>query len=298
MNKNTGNGMSDYCPIEEGGKDLNIGSIIGKRIAAQINQALIELEELEERMKTRPLHIQYIRLKDDIERDTNSYPFNIPLIRNFKKIEFKKPVTFICRENGTGKSTLLEAFAISYGFNTEGGSKNFNFKTRDIHSSFHECLRIGKTVNHAKDGFFLRPESFYNLATNIDELDKDPGGPRIIESYGGISLHEQSHAENFWSLLKNRLGGNGVYIFDEPETAFSPMRLLELLVIIDELVKSNSQFIISTHSPILMAYPNADIYEIVNDRLQLTEFEDTRHFSVTKYFLMNYKKMIENLGIS
>jgi predicted ATPase len=248
-------------------------------------------------MKAKLLHIQYIKLKERIEKDTDNYPFNIPLIRNFKEIEFKKPVTFIVGENGTGKSTLLEAFAVAYGFNPEGGSKNFNFKTRDTHSSFHECLRIAKTVNRAKDGYFLRQESFYNLATNIDELDKIPGRRPLIDSYGGISLHKQSHGESFFTLLKNRLRGDGVYMFDEPEAAFSPMRLLGFLIIIDELVKSNSQFIISTHSPILMAYPNADIYEIVNGKLQLTELEDTRHFSVTKYFMMNYRKMIKNLGI-
>jgi predicted ATPase len=249
-------------------------------------------------MKERILHIQYISLKDGIKKDLKKYPFVIPLIKNFKKITFNKPVTFIIGENGTGKSTLLEAFAISYGFNPEGGSKNFNFNTKDSHSDLYKYLRIGKSYNKVTDGYFLRAESFYNVASNIDELDKQPGGgSSIINSYGGKSLHNQSHGESFLSLLKNRLWGNGLYIFDEPEAAFSPMKLLELLVITDNLVKNNSQFIISTHSPILMAYPNAEIYEIIDGKLKLTAFEDTNHYSVTKYFLLNYKQMLKNLGI-
>jgi predicted ATPase len=244
-----------------------------------------------------PLHIQYVVLKDGMQRDLKKYPFAIPLIKHFRKITFNKPVTFIIGENGTGKSTLIEAFAVLYGFNPEGGSRNFNFNTKDSHSDFHKYLRIGKSPNKARDGYFLRAESFYNVASNIDELDRDGGGPRIIESYGGKSLHNQSHGESFLSLLKNRLEGNGIYIFDEPEAALSPMKLLELLVIMDDLVKINSQFIISTHSPILMAYPNAEIYEINDGKLKLTAFEDTNHFSLTKYFLLNYKQMIKNMGI-
>jgi predicted ATPase len=165
------------------------------------------------------------------------------------------------------------------------------------HSDFYKYLKIGKSLIKPKDGFFLRAESFYNVATNIDELG-------VTEYYGDRSLsvpvkslHDQSHGESFLSLLKYRLWGNGVYIFDEPESAFSPMRLLEILVIIDNLVKNNSQFIISTHSPILMAYPKAEILEIKDGKLILTEFEDTNHYSITKYFLLNHKKMIKELGI-
>jgi len=245
-----------------------------------------------------PLHIQYIELKDNMERDRKKYPFVIPLINNFKKIIFNKPVTFFIGENGTGKSTLIEAIAVLYGFNAEGGSRNFNFSTNDTHSDLFKYLKIGKSYNKATDGYFLRAESFYNVASNIDELDESPGGgSKIISSYGGKSLHNQSHGESFLSLLKNRLRGNGVYIFDEPEAAISPMKLLELLIIMDNLVKNNSQFIISTHSPILMAYPNAEIYEINNGELELTAFEDTNHFTMTKYFLLNYKEMIHKLGM-
>ncbi|GHT69814.1 ABC transporter ATP-binding protein [Spirochaetia bacterium] len=248
-------------------------------------------------MEKNPLHIQYIALKDgSIKRDLKDYPFNIPLIGKFKEFTFSKPVTFFIGENGTGKSTLLEAIAVSCGFNAEGGSKNFNFNTKETHSDFYKYLRIGKSYNAIHDGYFLRAESLYNLASNIDELASD-GYSSLYDSYGGKSLHEQSHGESFLALLKNRLGGNGLYLFDEPEAALSPMKLLELLVIIDDLVQNNSQFIICTHSPILMAYPNAEIYEIHDGELVLTAFEDTNHYSLTKYFLSNYKQMIKKLGI-
>ena len=185
----------------------------------------------------------------------------------------------------------MEAIAVSYGFNPDGGSKNFNFRTKEIHSDLYKYLKIGKSFNKVYDGYFLRAESFYNVASNIDELG-------VINSYGGKSLHDQSHGESFLSLLKNRLVGGGLYIFDEPEAALSPMKLLELLIIIDDLVEDNSQFIISTHSPILMAYPNAEIYEIDDGKLKLTAYEETNHFSITKYFILNYKQMLKNLGIN
>jgi predicted ATPase len=243
-------------------------------------------------MKNLPLHIEEISLKEGLDCNPEEYPFNIPVIQNFKSLELRKPVTFIIGENGSGKSTLLEAIAVCYGFNPEGGSKNFNFSTVASHSSFHNYLRITKSYNRAKDGYFLRAESFYNVASEIDNI-KDG----ILAFYGGKSLHEQSHGESFFALLQHRLGGNGVYIFDEPEAALSPMRLLSLLVRIDDLVKLNSQFIISTHSPILMAYPNADIYKIANGKLELTKLEDTEHFVITKYFVNQRERLLKELGI-
>jgi len=250
-----------------------------------------------ENMEEKPLHIQCVVLKDGMEKDLKRFPFNIPIIKHFKKITFNKPVTFIVGENGCGKSTLLEAIAVSYGFNPEGGSKNFNFETKNTHSDLFKFLKIVKSYNKANDGYFLRAESFYNLASNIDEINNAGLGRPLYDSYGGKSLHNQSHGESFLSLLKYRLGGNGLYIFDEPEAALSPMKLLELLIIIDDLVNKNSQFIISTHSPILMAYPKAEIYEIDGSKLKLTAFEETKHYSITKYFILNYEQMIKNLGI-
>jgi len=249
-------------------------------------------------MKNSSVHIDRIFLNKNRERNLEEYPFTIPVVRNFKEIEFRKPVTFIIGENGTGKSTLLEAFAVGYGFNPEGGSKNFNFNTMSSHSELYSFLKIVKTPNYAKDGYFLRAESYYNLATEIEKLDKIPAfAPPIKNSYGGKSLHEQSHGESFFALLMHRLRGNGMYMFDEPEAALSPSRLLTLLVRMDDLVKQNSQFIIATHSPILMAYPHAEIFEIKNGKLKKTIYEETEHYKITRYFMNNPKKMIEDLGI-
>jgi predicted ATPase len=248
-------------------------------------------------MEKPPLHVQRIYVKGNMERDESSYPFNVPVIRTFRELILRKTVTFIIGENGSGKSTLIEAIAVACGFNPEGGSKNFNFKTMESHSSFHEYLTVSRTANREKDGYFLRAESFYNVASEIERLDKEGGGPPIKTYYGGKSLHEQSHGESFMALLENRLYGNGLYIFDEPEAALSPMRLLRLLVRIDELVKAGSQFIISTHSPIVMAYPDADIYDISSGEMRITKMEDTEHYFITKHFLTHTEQMLVNLGI-
>jgi predicted ATPase len=192
--------------------------------------------------------------------------------------------------NGTGKSTLLEAIAVSYGFNPEGGSKNFAFSTNDSHSKLYSYTRLVKGIKLAKDGFFLRAESFYNVATEVDRLD-----PSLISAYGGISLHSQSHGESFMSLMMNRLFGNGLYIFDEPEAALSPVRQMAMLRRIHDLVKNNSQFIIATHSPILMAYPHATILEVSSEGIKETQYEETENYIFTKYFLNNREKMLNDI---
>lgn len=226
--------------------------------------------------------------------DTNSYLNNLPIVqylREDKTICFEKDVTFFVGENGTGKSTLLEAIAVAYGFNAEGGTKNFNFSTNSTHSELCDYLTISKS-KYAKDGFFLRAESFYNVATNIDELDKEAS---LLQSYGGISLHKQSHGESFLSLVHNRFGGNGVYILDEPEAALSPSRLLTLIAEIDRLVKNNSQFIIATHSPILMAFPGAQIYQLTEDGIETVSYKQTEHYQLTKRFLENPEQILQYL---
>lgn len=228
----------------------------------------------------------------------NSYLRSLPVIKHLSKMErltFEKPVSFLVGENATGKSTLLEAIAVAMGFNPEGGGRNFTFSTNDSHSSLWKCLDTVKSVS-AKDGYFLRAESLYNLASNIDEMDKEPSfDPPVIESYGGVSLHKQSHGESFLSLIQNRFGGNGLYILDEPEAALSPMRLLTLIAEIDRLVKSNSQIIIATHSPILMAYPNAEIIELSKNGICKVDYKETEHYKTTKQFLDNPERMIKYL---
>lgn len=227
-----------------------------------------------------------------------SYLNDLPVIKYLKKEKelcFSSNVTFFVGENGTGKSTLLEAIAISYGFNAEGGSINFTFSTNDTHSELFENIVVAKR-KFAKDGFFLRAESLYNVATNIDEMDKAPSfDPFVIESYGGVSLHKQSHGESFLSIVQNRFFGNGIYILDEPEAALSPNRLLTLMSEMNELVKKDSQFIIATHSPILMAFPNAEIFEFSNDGLKQVSYKETEHYKITKSFLDNPEKMLHYL---
>lgn len=221
------------------------------------------------------------------------YPYSLPAIRNLFELKLHPNVTFIVGENGTGKSTILEAIATAYGFNPEGGTKNFNFSSMDTHSNLYNHLKLIKGIKQPNDGFFLRAESFYNVASNIDELDKG-AGPKIIDSYGGISLHNQSHGESFLSLFLEKFRGKGIYILDEPEAALSPSRQMTILTRINELVQQESQFIIATHSPIIMAYPNALIYEIKKD-INVVKYEETEHYQIMKSFMNNTQKMLNIL---
>ncbi|EEA01033.1 SMC domain protein [Burkholderia sp. H160] len=224
------------------------------------------------------------------------YPFCLPAIRSFESLDPHPKVTFLIGENGSGKSTFLEAIAVSMGFNPEGGSKNFNFGTRNSHSNLADYLRIAKGIRRPKNGFFLRAESFFNVATEIENLDAEPApGARIITSYGGRSLHEQSHGESFLNLLMNRFGGQGLYLLDEPEAALSPQRQLAALARIHDLASDDSQFLIATHSPILMAYPDAAIYHFHADGMSQVAYEDTEHYQVMRAFLMNPRRMLDTL---
>lgn len=222
-------------------------------------------------------------LRRDVIADANIYPFCLPVVRQFESLPFHPNVTFLVGENGSGKSTLLEAIAIALGFNAEGGSRNFNFATRASHSSLHQALRLVKGVRRPRTGFFLRAESFYNTATYVDAVDaaeyySPPDEPPK-------SLHAQSHGESFMALLMNRFGKDGIYLLDEPEAALSPSRQLAMLCRMHELIQQGSQFVIATHSPILMAYPQADIYQITENGLSKTSYTETEHYRVTRDFL-------------
>ena len=240
--------------------------------------------------------IRKIALDGNINSD--SYLYNLPAVKYLQEneLEFTSAVTFFVGENGTGKSTLIEGIAVAYGFNPEGGSRNFTFSTNNSHSELWEKIEIAKSA-FPKDGYFLRAESLYNLATDIDEMDKLPSfDPLVIESYGGVSLHKQSHGESFLNLVQNRFFGNGLYILDEPEAALSPMKLMTLLIEIDRLVKSGSQLIIATHSPILMSYPEAEIFEFSKEYgICKTDYKNTEHYKITKSFLNNPEKMLSYL---
>lgn len=227
--------------------------------------------------------------------DETAYPFNLPAVRRLQTLEFHPNVTFFVGENGSGKSTLIEALAVAWGFNAEGGSKNFGFSTRQSHSPLHLFIRPVRPAHRPTDGFFLRAESYFNVASEIERLDEGGGGPKIIDSFGGKPLHEQSHGEGFFALFEHRLRGDGLYILDEPEAALSPSRQLSFLAKMHELVLARSQLIIATHSPIILGYPNAWIYQVSEHGVDRIDYEDTDHYQVTRNFLLRREMMLDVL---
>ena len=213
-------------------------------------------------------------------------------LRAGERLAFDSPVTFLVGENGAGKSTLLEGIAVACGFNPEGGTRNFSFSTRDTHSALGDYLTVSRSA-YPRDGFFLRAESFYNAASYIDELDAAPSfGPNLIDSYGGRSLHAQSHGESFLALVQNRFGGEGLYLLDEPEAALSPARQLTLLGQMRLLAGEGSQLVVATHSPILMSYPEAAVYLLSEKGIERTEYRHTEHYIVTRRFLNDPERML------
>ncbi len=235
----------------------------------------------------KPYLIDITLLRDRVP-SFDEYPFSLPAIRELQTLGFHPDVTFFIGENGTGKSTLMEAIAQLLSYNPEGGNKNSLFSTRETHSNLFKYLKPGKSYKKPTDGYFLRAESFYNVASYMDDVG-------YLEGYGGISLHAQSHGESFLSLLNNKFRGNGLYLLDEPEAALSPSRQLSTLAVIHRLVKSNSQFIIATHSPIIMAYPNARIYLFSETGIHEIKYEETEHYKISKDFLNRRELMLRVL---
>jgi predicted ATPase len=239
------------------------------------------------------MHLEVIRERIP---NPNSYPYNLPAFKNLTRLPFHPKVTFLVGENGSGKSTLLEAVAVGLGLNAEGGSENFTFDTRASHSSLSECLRLARTASQPADRYFLRAESYFNVATEIERLDTDPkGGPPIIKYYGGVSLHEQSHGESFFALFKNRFGDHGLYLMDEPEAALSPARQLQFIALMHQYILGGCQFVIATHSPIIMAYPEACIYLLDNQGLREVAYTETEHYQITRAFLTHTKRSLDEL---
>ncbi len=241
-------------------------------------------------------YLRQVKLNRQRITTLEKYPFNLPIIQHLDQLDFHPKVTYIVGENGMGKSTLMESIAVSWGFNPEGGTINFSFSTRATHSELFEYIQLIRGTRRPKDGFFFRAESYYNLASTIDELDLQVSfQPLISASYGGRSLHEQSHGESFFSTFMHRFGGNGLYLLDEPEAALSPLRQMSMLARIHELVQKRSQFVIATHSPILMAYPDAIIFNLTAEGIEVQTLEETDHFLIMKEFLNNKDKMLKQL---
>ena len=234
----------------------------------------------------RELHIRGVRIDWD-KIEPRSYLWNIPAIAGVNDISFHRPITFFVGENGSGKSTLLEAIAVAYGFNPEGGTKNYSFSTYDSHSQLHDAVRIVKGRFKPGWGYFLRAESFYNVATAEEEYNRDYGK--------SLRFHEKSHGESFLAMAQNNFKQNGVYLLDEPEAALSPQRQLTLLLEIMECAKKESQFIIVSHSPILLGMPDAEILSFDDGEIHPCEYEATDSYKVTEMFINNRELILKRL---
>ncbi|MCF2446712.1 AAA family ATPase [Dyadobacter sp. CY345] len=240
-------------------------------------------------MESKP-YLREVQLLSNEIPSRDEYPFNIPAIKGLSSLQFHPDVTFVVGENGSGKSTLIEAIALGLGFGLEGGPKSIQANTHNNASRLFEYLKLIRSYKLPKEYYFLRAESFYNVATYMEELND----PDYLKSYGG-PLHSKSHGEAFLAVLTQKLRGSGLYIFDEPEAALSPSRQMTALVAIDQLVQKRSQLIIATHSPILLSYPNAVIYHLNENGITKMSYEDTPQYQITKGFLDDYKRMLDIL---
>lgn len=240
-------------------------------------------------------YIESVSLRRDQVQDWSEFPFCVPALRNLEHLELHPKVTFLVGENGSGKSTFLEALAEKLGFRASGGGRVNSLTAPDYESALAPLLTIARTRNRPSDGFFLRAESFYNWATELDTLEATPFCGGVLAGYGGKSLHAQSHGEAFLNLLTQRLNGHGIYLFDEPEAALSPQRQLAMLVRLHDLTRDFSQVVIATHSPLLMAFPEAWIYQFDTDGIRRIAFEDTDHYRITRSFMMNPREMVRKL---
>lgn len=247
----------------------------------------IQDESYESSDSSKFFHIRGLAIDwDHINPD--SYLKNIPAISGLERLDFNKPITFFVGENGSGKSTLLEAIAVEYGFNPEGGTKNYKFSTLDTHSELCDAIRLIKGASKSRWGYFLRAESFYNVATAEREYGREIGGKPLF-------LHEKSHGESFLAMAQNYFKPNGIYILDEPEAALSPQRQLTLLLEIVKCVREGSQFIIVTHSPILLGIPDSEILSFDDGRIHPISYEESDSYKVTEMFINDRKRILHQL---
>lgn len=238
-------------------------------------------------------------LREQVQ-DWNAYPFCVPAIRALTELTVRSRICFLAGENGSGKSTLLEAIAAHYGFGREGGTRSFRNDSTESNHSIDPLVKALRLSFDRKtgSGFFLRAESLFGFASHIDELDREPSnGPSIIASYGGRSLHTRSHGETFFTLLDLKFRRNGLFLLDEPEAALSPQRQLSFLVLIHDVLHhfKDAQFIISTHSPVLLAYPKAQILSFDDGNIHEIDYEQTGSFQVVHRFLNHREKFLEEL---
>ena len=223
---------------------------------------------------------------------TITYPYTIPFIAKGFQLELHSDVTIFVGENGSGKSTLLEAIASKCEFHMAGGGRNQRYDHHQSESPFAESLRLS-WFPKITEGFFLRAESFYNFATYVDHIASDDA--MMLDAYGGKSLHHQSHGESFLSLFANRFK-RGLFILDEPEAALSPQRQLVFMRIMHQLTQSGrAQFIIATHSPMLLCYPGAEVISTDGDTLSVVDYQDTEHIRLARDFLAKPEQYFRQL---
>ncbi len=238
-------------------------------------------------LKNKDLFVKELKIDWDVIAP-GSYLRNIKTIAGINSLAFHSPITFFVGENGTGKSTLLEAMAVAYGFNPEGGTVNYSFSTYDSHSELWDAVTLSKSFKKVHCGYFLRAESFYNVATKEDEYGKMPGGVPL-------NLHKKSHGESFLTIINEYFKADGLFFLDEPEAALSPQRQMTLLLKIAESVRENSQFFIVTHSPVLLTLPGADILSFDNGRLHKIEYEDTESYRISEMFINHREQVLKRL---
>lgn len=230
----------------------------------------------------------FIRSVKVEKADVSVYPFSIPAVKALGSIELSSPVTFFVGENGSGKSTIIESIAVAAGFNAEGGTKNYSFSSADTTSSLKDAITLVRGYRREKYGYFLRAESFYTTANYAESGTY--GGPLLFD---GKRIHEQSHGEAFMSIIDTFRPG--LFLFDEPESALSPRRQLELILAMRRLADQGSQFFVATHSPILLAYPGATIYQLSESGIEKVRYQATDHFRVTRDFLNDPSYYIHEL---
>jgi len=242
--------------------------------------------------------LRAVELPPDREgRPRTGYPWTLPAIAPLAAgVRLHPAVTYLIGENGSGKSTLLEAIAVAAGMNPEGGSSNFAFNTRASHSELSSAIRLTRGTRRPRTDFFLRAESMFNAATYLEELQDETGlAGDPLSTYGGRSLHEQSHGESFLAVMINRFGPDGLYLLDEPEAALSTQNCLTALRRIHELVQAGSQLIIATHSPIILAYPEATIYHCSDRGLEAVDYEESEPVRLTRSFLDSRARFLDEL---